>query len=321
MSTCSGFSSRTRSDESSSRRLFLLREKVDLDAAALLDGSRQMELLRQNMSVHGDGTYKRLLDTIGIARALGGYLPVRYFMRETQEGFGRMKCEVFVEGITATPYVHMKREVRAHLARKYYWDVDMVNCQPSLLRQKLGKCGIECPLLDKYVSTRDACLHEVTTSCGVTRDQAKNLFIRLVYFGSIDAWLAETKTAESQIPPWILELQLEMRRTACTLLELPEFDDIRQYYSRRRLAVIDDDDDAAVPDSNFSNSEGSILALYLQTLECECVRALVEVATADARNVGGIIYDGIHVEKLDGERFLPKDLISRWQASVKVFPT
>ena len=333
MSSTSSYSRRSRSrsqaDDSDSRHSVLdLLERFDVSAR--LEGSVEMERLRLLMLSDCDSTYKRVFDTIGVAKALGGYLPVRYYMTDNQEGFGRMKCEVLVEGISAIPYVHMKREIRAHLASEYYWDVDMVNCQPSLFKQLLDSADIPCPLLEKYVLHRDECLNEVMAMCGVTRDQAKNLLIRLIYFGSIESWQAEvgllgqrlcivdaqassnsSSSSSSHVmnmPPWVIALQNEVKHTAQCLLSRPEHDGLKRYYMRR----------SAVDSLGPGEGSGSMLALLLQTSERECVRALVYAVKTDERTVGSIIYDGVHVEKLPGEQMIPRSSLERWRKAVLV---
>ena len=311
MSILSGFSSSMTSDDDSRKRskgakntMFELRERIDVT----VDISRSKHMV--TMHRESESLHKAVLDTIGVAKSLGGYLPVRYYLDESQEGFGRMKTEVIVKGLRVIPYVHMKREIRAHLAGEHYYDVDMVNCQPSLLRQKLELSGISCPLLDKYVSGRDACLSEVAASCKVSRDAAKNLFIRLVYFGSVKCWAEELAIAMDDVPTWVMDLKTELQHNAVLLLALPEFEDFKRYYSKRSLMQEDDDL------SSHKIKRSSQLALYLQTLECECVRALVAAVTADQRSVGGIIYDGLLIEKETGETGLPPHLLKRWSNAV-----
>jgi hypothetical protein len=104
MSTTSSYSRRGHSrnllDEIEARHSILdLQERFDVSAR--LEGSFEMERLRLAMLSDCDSTYKRVFDTIGVAKALGGFLPVRYFLSDKQEGYGRMACEVLVDG---TPY-------------------------------------------------------------------------------------------------------------------------------------------------------------------------------------------------------------------------
>ena len=46
----------------------------------------------------------------------------------------------------------MVRNARATLAQAYNKDVGMVNCQPSILAQKLRMHDIACPHQDLYVA-------------------------------------------------------------------------------------------------------------------------------------------------------------------------
>lgn len=302
-SNLSGISRRSGSDDS--RTFFELRERLNVTSGMHLVGSVAMEGLRsQDAAGH-----KRIMDSISLAKALGGHIPVRYYMHESQEGYGRMKCQVLADGLHAVPFVHMKREVRAHLAEAYYWDVDMVNCQPCLFKQKLDQLGVSCLLLETYVTQRESCLREVISTCSVPRDAAKNLFIRLLYLGSVAAWREEYSCADP--PAWIHDLAVELRKNAEMLCSLPEFQDLKGYCARRPLTISE-----SLEASGPVTAIGSLLALYLQTLECKCIRALVESIQSDGRKVGGIIYDGAHVEKLSGEQTVPRSCLSQWRVAV-----
>lgn len=52
------------------------------------------------------------------------------------------------------------------------------------------------------------------------------------------------------------------------------------------------------------------MAMYLQTKERECVEALIASIKASGRQVGSIIYDGVHVEKEEG------DLLEVWSRGI-----
>jgi hypothetical protein len=59
----------------------------------------------------------------------------------------------------------------------------------------------------------------------------------------------------------------------------------------------------------------SMMAIYLQTQECKCVRALVDAVRDSSRYVGGIIYDGLLVEREGDEVTLPETLLMEWACS------
>ncbi|KAG5176662.1 hypothetical protein JKP88DRAFT_130868, partial [Tribonema minus] len=75
------------------------------------------------------------------------------------------------------------RPIRHALSHGRLRDVDVVNCQPTLLSQALQRCGRECPALLEYVSARDSKLKELVEQYGLERDDAKNVFLRAMYGG------------------------------------------------------------------------------------------------------------------------------------------
>ena len=263
----------------------VLREKIDLDAAKrLLCSAPMLALQASNVSV-----WRTYSDLIGLATMLGGEIPVRYYYDEVDGigGFGRFKAVVDVAGCRhLLPYVRMMREVRAHFASKHYWDVDFVNCQPTILAQVLEARGIACPLLTRYVANRDACLSDVMAATGVSREAAKKLFIRLVCFGRAEMWVAEMVAAgmydmTSSLPSWIHDLQTELVESCSMLLDSAE---LAPFVSHCKTV-------------HTNNRMGTIVSLFLQTQERLCLEALFTAIDKDGRSIGGLINDGLHVEK------------------------
>jgi hypothetical protein len=92
--------------------VFYLHEKVDLSKVDSLLDSHGMVDLKMN----DRDKWKQIASTCMVARSLGGYVPVRYYMHESQDGYGRMKSRVDATGVSAVPYVRMGRDARAVLA-------------------------------------------------------------------------------------------------------------------------------------------------------------------------------------------------------------
>ena len=268
------------------------------------------------VGAHVDGAAVRA--TLDVARAAGGSLPVEYSYTARSEGFGRMFAKVAAElpagsGARLLPCVYMPREVRASLSDRDYVDVDFANCQPTLLRQRLGVCGIGCPLLARYIDARDAGLAEVAAAMHVDRDAAKQLFVRIVYGGGIEGWARDHGVDSlAAMPAWVRDLAAELRASTSALVALPELEDLRDYHARVHVCA-----SASQPSAN-ARSTGSVVAIHLQSLEAECVRALVAVARATRREVGSIIHDGMHVRREPGDPpgRLPDGLLERWSAHV-----
>ena len=85
----------------------------------------------------------------------------------------------------------LRREIRHTLTKDKYIDIDIVNCHPNILNQIALSNNITLKYLNEYNLNRDNILNEVINKYHVTRDQAKKLFIRLLYFGSFSNWLKD----------------------------------------------------------------------------------------------------------------------------------
>ena len=74
-------------------------------------------------------------------------------------------------------------------------DNDFTACHPSILswwaNEKLRRAT---PRLDHYLAKRDEVLDEVVEACGVSREDAKQLFNRLTNLGSVREWMKVKKT-------------------------------------------------------------------------------------------------------------------------------
>ena len=82
----------------------------------------------------------------------------------------------------------IRRELRHTLAKDSYIDIDIENCHPVLLHQICENNKIKCKCLKKYIENRAEILQETMTTYNVVKDQAKQLFIQLLYFGTFDSW-------------------------------------------------------------------------------------------------------------------------------------
>ena len=106
--------------------------------------------------------------------------------------------------------VSIRREIRHTIARDHYIDIDVVNCHPVLLYQICKANKIEHSKLEEYINNREFHLNEVMKTYEVSRDQAKTLFITLLYFGSLSKWLNDTNTTNKEPLKYLTELKTEL---------------------------------------------------------------------------------------------------------------
>lgn len=104
-----------------------------------------------------------------------------------------------------------------HPAMKgFHRDIDVVNAHPVLLSQLIRREGIQCSTshLSRYLEERELMLKAVMDAYGVSRAAAKELFIRLLYGGSILAWRKDHHiTYVTPNDPTILDVETEFHAT------------------------------------------------------------------------------------------------------------
>ena len=104
----------------------------------------------------------------------------------------------------------IRREIRHTLARDNYIDIDIENCHPVLLYQLCTHNNIQCDKLKYYIDNRAQLLNEVMRGYGVVKDQAKQLFIQLLYFGSFDSWCKNHNISNKEPLNFITEFKKEL---------------------------------------------------------------------------------------------------------------
>ena len=89
----------------------------------------------------------------------------------------------------------IRRITRNTFMRQTYYDIDMDNCHPVMLRGIIannlpeGKfIDLEYPCLDEYCESRGSVIASVMRAYKCDRKRAKNAFISLMYNGSVDSW-------------------------------------------------------------------------------------------------------------------------------------
>ncbi len=84
------------------------------------------------------------------------------------------------------------------------------------------------------MADREASIADVVSACGVDRDAAKNLFVRLLFFGGLRAWLDDHPDADAErMPAWLEATRAGLRAAAERLMELPDLAELKQAFARR----------------------------------------------------------------------------------------
>jgi hypothetical protein len=103
----------------------------------------------------------------------------------------------------------LRRQVRHTLAYDNYIDIDIANCHPEILNQLCIHHDIKTRYLNDYVNKRDEILQDTMNIYDCNRDEAKKLFISLMYYGRFGSWeQGEGKEPSEFIYNFINELQI-----------------------------------------------------------------------------------------------------------------
>lgn len=182
----------------------------------------------------------------------------------------------------------MSRDIRSALALPYYWDLDIVNAQPTLLYQYAERNGWKSDTVKKYIEQREEMLNEICETLNVERWEAKDRVIHL-FFGN---------TNYDGLPSFFVEeLQPELRLIMKNNWEL----------NKSKLKFLE----------KQPNHYGKGLADILQTEERNCLMALDRALSKHGRSLDVLIHDGGLVRKKDNEVHFPKSLITQLEKEIE----
>lgn len=157
-----------------------------------------------------------------------------------------------------------RKVIRNSLIDGIYYDCDMKNAQPEILRNLCDSNTIPCPMIRKYCDDRENVLLEVQNQYGVNRDDAKQLFIRLCFFGTFAGWCIENKIANKSPSEFITLFERELKDIADTA---KKFNPLLYETARKRKEDIGEVKEHKVL--------GSFFALYNQEYESRIVEAVM----------------------------------------------
>jgi hypothetical protein len=142
-------------------------------------------------------------------------LVVRYkFAHGDNDCYGRVYPEHHLS------FGEVSGKLRAFLLGAMWTALDFANCHPNIMHQALVAAGYsQFVALAQYCSDRDRLLQDVMSHYNVDRDAAKNLFIRLLYLGSFDAWARENGLHSARITMFIAAFACEMKSIATIIVK------------------------------------------------------------------------------------------------------
>ena len=194
----------------------------------------------------------------------------------------------------------IRRVIRNSLIDGIYYDCDIKNAQPEIIRNLCESNNIPCPMIKKYCLERPAILLTIQTFYNVSRDVAKGLFIRLCFFGSFVGWTLENKLQKGPLE-FITLFERELKDIADRVKKVNP----NLYETARKKK-----EDAG--ESKENKVLGSFFALYSQEYESRIVESVLcylinhtDLMKLSGTNisVGTYEYDGIKLLKENVDNF------------------
>jgi hypothetical protein len=261
----------------------------------------------------------------------GGYLPVvearrmyGRWIQSLQGSHGYMKhksahdeAEVEVPDDYIIPPINFHRAIRAHIFAVDWDDADMKNAHFVLTRDVCAKLNIACPAIRKYIEDREAILMSIIDHCGnkISRDDAKALFLRLLYGGSWSGFVhdmtrtrrnpdgtpkpprAKLTNRERSEPSFCIELYDEMTRiySEWTEADAVEYAKVlEQKVAIQEALHYAEDHRTQSPERKL---QSKCFATCIQTHERVIIDACMKHCDDRGLKVGFYMYDGFLVEK------------------------
>jgi len=183
------------------------------------------------------------------------YAHVKYLKVNKMNGIGRVNPK------KALGLFSIRRQLRHTIAKNTLIDIDIVNCHFVLLYQICKNNNIECGNLEDYVENRDDYLKKIMNSFKVSKDDAKQLFISILYYGSFEKW-AEKLKISSKPPIIISNLKNEMKSIGEIIVKKNPL--LCELIKKRKK------------EQNITeyNEIGSVVSYYLQEIECRILETI-----------------------------------------------
>jgi len=231
---------------------------------------------------------------------------VKYALSNAREG------RVFpVDALGCTSF---RKHVRNWLMEKAYYDVDISNAHPNILRWWCTKNNVPCDNMNNYCMNRESWRQVLKAHYNTGEDEIKKLFITLCFFGSHSGWVEynDIKSGDGNaiaIHPFVLAFKKELQNIGEAMKNLyPEkFKVIEQRKMAAYAASIKAAESQKKRNPSFDleaaemaakdacqNAVGTFVSLYLQHQECGLVCRLL------------MALDGMHLFQHPEHKHMPK---------------
>ena len=192
------------------------------------------------------------------------------------------------------------KKTRDTLINELYYDFDLKNAQPEIIRNICLSNEIDCPEIIDYCNNRDTILQSISSTMNVETKIAKKLMLRLCFFGTFQGFCEENNIKGVAEPDFVSRFTRRLHKIA----EETKTKNLDLYNTARKLKEAKDE----------KNFIGSFYAFFLQEYEFRIVEKVMLYLMNETtlmnhpyiqteQKVGIYEYDGIKLLKENVDKF------------------
>jgi len=265
-------------------------EKPNVEAIKKLLKSPLLKEITNKMVLESYSTEQELLKTYISLLDYNDLLKVKY-KRKTYQRYGRVYPANKIGAIL------LRKEIRQTLYKHNMTDIDIVNAHASILYQLCIQNNINCKYLEKYVLYREKYLNELIEMYDITREQAKELIIIIMYFGSLEKWLNDNNIKNRELNKFCIKFVNELNSITDSII-------LKNQKFYKSIEKKNENDPT-------KNNKASFLSSYLQEHEERILESIYLYCKSNnyiKDNVCSLCYDGIMIETINYKEQLLNEL-------------
>lgn len=201
-----------------------------------------------------------------------GEYDVKYLTgNKGKKSYGRLYAQSF-------SFQYLPRKLRHTICKNDYYDIDMVNCQPSILLNLCKRYNIYSDRLAQYVNNRKEIIKQIINNnpeLNIIKDEIK-LCILIILFGN-------TIIPKFKDINFFVSLLAEIKNITNELKNVHE----KEFYTKKILKNVKVD----------QNINGKFLSSLLQDKENEILMTTLEYFNFNNITVNSLIFDGLMIKK------------------------
>lgn len=177
-------------------------------------------------------------------------------------------------GHWAPSFVTIRGSIRTLLCSSLYHDLDIVNCQPSILLFLANRHGVTVKALESYVHSREAAVQNIMRELECSKTEAKKAVIATL----------NSSANQHQQSLFLQNIFYDARALQNLFWSHPAYTGIQDFVKKRKE----------------HNAKGSLISHIFQMVERQIILKAYEFLVSKGYTVAALIYDGLLLKREPG---------------------